>query len=164
MRFCTRALKIEPYADWLSAQAAKYDRVYSYVGLRADEEAREGGDYSKVPGVVAVFPMRDWGWGLADVYGYLEQRGVSIPERTDCARCFFQRLHEWHALWLNHRDIFDEAAQQEIDMGATWRSPGRDTQPTALRDLGAKFETGYVPTRRMTKDAIAAMQCRVCRI
>ena len=87
-RWCTRMLKIEPYAAWLMQQSKTYDRIVSYVGIRADEEEREGGDYSKIPGVEMRFPMRDWGWGVGDVLNYLEQRGVVIPERTDCAWCF----------------------------------------------------------------------------
>jgi len=161
-RWCTRMLKIEPYAAWLSQQSARYYRVISYVGLRADEEAREGGDYSKVPGVEAVFPMREWGWGLGDVLGYLAERGVTIPKRTDCGRCFFQRLHEWHDLWREHPDVFEEAAAQERAIGHTFRSPGRDTWPASLDGLKAEFEAGRVPKPR--RDPIADMQCRVCRI
>lgn len=43
MRWCTRMLKIEPYAAWLSQQG----ECVSYVGLRADEEDREGGGLSR---------------------------------------------------------------------------------------------------------------------
>lgn len=75
-RWCTRALKIEPYAAWLMKQPKP---VVSYVGLRADEPEREGGDYANVPDVTMRFPMREWGWGLADVLSYLEQRGITIP-------------------------------------------------------------------------------------
>jgi hypothetical protein len=164
MRFCTRDLKILPYAAWLSRQVERFDRVVSYVGLRTDEPLREGGDYSAVPKVESVFPLRDWGWCLNDVLNYLLDCGIVIPARTDCARCFFQRLSEWYALWRDHRDIFDDAAMQEAAIGHTWRSPGRDTWPAALDELAFEFQLGYVPKERKTKDAIAAMQCRVCRI
>jgi hypothetical protein len=53
-RWCTRTIKIEPAAAYLLQHApAKF-----YVGLRADEEAREGGDYSAVPGVEMVSSWR----------------------------------------------------------------------------------------------------------
>lgn len=54
-------------------------------GIRADEEEREGGDYSKIDGIEMRFPLREWGWGIREVLNYLEQKGVVIPERTDCA-------------------------------------------------------------------------------
>ncbi len=162
MRFCTRMLKIEPYAAWLIQQKARHAEIVSYVGLRADEPEREGGDYTNVPGVHAAFPLREWGWGLSDVLGYLRDREVTIPARTDCARCFFQRLGEWYRLWLDHRDIFEDAALQEAVMGSTWRSPGRDTWPAGLTELGAEFAAGRQPTSRKN-DPLAALQCRVCR-
>jgi 3'-phosphoadenosine 5'-phosphosulfate sulfotransferase (PAPS reductase)/FAD synthetase len=46
-RWCTRKLKIEPYANWLATQQTQYDKVVSYVGLRADEEEREGGEMER---------------------------------------------------------------------------------------------------------------------
>jgi hypothetical protein len=162
MRFCTRMLKIEPYAAWLMQQSALHAEIVSYVGLRADEPDREGGDYARVPGVRSAFPLREWQWGLSEVLGYLRERNVEIPLRTDCARCFFQRLTEWYQLWLDHREIFDDAATQEAVFGATWRSPGRDTWPAGLTELGEEFATGRQPTPRKD-DPLRALQCRVCR-
>lgn len=164
-RWCTRMLKIEPYAAWLMQQASMYDRVVSYVGLRADEPTREGGDYSDVPGVEMAFPMREWGWGIADVLGYLKDKDVTIPKRTDCALCFYQRLHEWYELWLEHPDAYAEGEAFEAMTGYTFRSPGRDTWPAGLKELRAEFEAGRIPKQRQSqKDKIADMQCRVCRI
>ena len=156
-RWCTRVLKIEPFAAFLMQNApARF-----YVGLRADEEAREGGDYQNVPDVEMVFPLREAGMGLADVLGFLSDRGIIIPRRTDCMVCFFQRLIEWYELWRDHPDAYSEGEAWEAETGHTFRSPGRDTQPAALRDLRAKFETGWVP--RDTRNPLAALQCRVCR-
>lgn len=162
MRFCTRILKIEPYAAWLLQQTALHNRIVSYVGLRIDEPDREGGDYAHVPGVEFCFPLREWNWAESDVWTYLAAREVTIPRRTDCARCFFQRLHEWHALWRDHRDIFEDASMQEMELGSTWRSPGRDTWPAALSDLALEFSKGRVPKER--RDPLAELKCRVCRI
>jgi 3'-phosphoadenosine 5'-phosphosulfate sulfotransferase (PAPS reductase)/FAD synthetase len=158
-RWCTRMLKIEPYAAWLAKQGA----CVSYVGLRADEPAREGGDYLDIPGVAMRFPMREWRWGIEDVLAYLAERGVAIPKRTDCALCFYQRLIEWFELWRDDPEAWAEGERMEEATGHTFRSPGRDTWPAALRDLRAEFESGHVPkdTRR---DSINAMQCRVCRL
>lgn len=165
-RFCTRMLKIEPYRAWLKQQTAQHERVVSYVGLRADEEGRAGGAYQDIDGVEMRFPLREWGWGVEDVWGYLEQLGVSIPERTDCARCFHQRLGEWWLLWRQHPAIYADAEAQETRFGHTWRNPRRDTWPAPLKDFRARFERGEVPPR--TKQQIdlfrASGDCRVCTL
>lgn len=89
-RFCTRMLKLDPFAAWLITRTP----ATIYVGLRADEGEREGGDYHRVPDTTVRFPLRELGWSEADVLAFLEQRDVRIPERTDCAWCFFQTLGE----------------------------------------------------------------------
>ena len=157
--WCTRILKIEPYAAWL----ARHKPCVSYVGLRADEPEREQGDYLDIPGVEMRFPMREWGWNLPDVLGYLAGRGVVIPRRTDCLKCFYQRLIQWFEFWRDYPDVWAEGERLEKLTGHTFRSPGRDTWPTSMEGLRREFEQGRVPkgTRR---DLIADMQCRVCRL
>lgn len=158
-RWCTRMLKIEPYAAWLLKQG----KCVSYVGLRADEPEREGGDYAALPGVEMRFPMREWGWELNDVVTYLEQRGVSIPKRTDCLKCFYQRLIEWYEFWRDHPESWAEGEALEAFTLHTFRSPGRDTWPASMLGLRKRFEAGDIPkdTRR---DALKELQCRVCRL
>lgn len=157
-RWCTRILKIEPFAAYLMQNAP----ADFYVGLRADEESREGGDYQNVPNVKMIFPMRDWGFGLSEVWDFLNSRNQSIPTRTDCKLCFFQRLIEWYELWRDDLESYLEGERYESQTGYTFRSPSRDTQPAALKDLRAKFEAGWIP--RDTRDPINAMKCRVCRL
>jgi hypothetical protein len=158
-RWCTRMLKIEPYARWLGQQG----ECTSYVGLRADEEEREGGDYASIPGVVMDFPLRRWGWGLEEVVGYLKDRGVEIPKRTDCLKCFFQRLIEWYEFWRDHPASWAEGERLEALTGHTFRSPSRDTWPASMEGLRARFEAGDIP-RDTRVDALYAMKCRVCRL
>lgn len=157
-RWCTRVLKIEPFAAYLMQNSpARF-----YVGLRADEEGREGGDYQQVPNVEMVFPLREAGMNKSDVIQFNADRGVVVPRRTDCKKCFFQRLVEWWELWDTDLPGYLEGEEWEAMTGYTFRSPGRDTQPTSLKDLRAKFETGWKP--RDTRDPISDMQCRVCRL
>lgn len=160
MRWCTRMLKIAPYAAWLQQHAP----CTSYVGLRADEDEREGGDYADVPGVTMRFPMREWGWTVRDVWAYLDARGVTIPERTDCKLCFFQKLGEWHTLWRDDPAGWAEGEQLEAETGHTFRSPGRDSWPAAMKDLRAEFERGNAPKGALQRDLFADLKCRVCRI
>jgi 3'-phosphoadenosine 5'-phosphosulfate sulfotransferase (PAPS reductase)/FAD synthetase len=158
-RWCTRLLKIEPCLAYL----AKLPNPVLYVGLRADEEERKG-IYSE--NVRTVFPLREWGWSLQEVRGYLAEKGVKIPKRTDCARCYGQRLSEWYELWRDHRDLYEDAERQEAKVGNTFRSPGRDSWPASLEGLRAEFESGRKP--RGVNDQVDMFDdgaaCRVCRI
>jgi hypothetical protein len=159
-RWCTRMIKLEPAIAWYHQQTAL---VTSYVGLRADEEGRSG---LESPGVAMRHPLREWGWGLAEVTGYLEQRGVVIPRRTDCARCYDQQIGEWWRLWLEHPDVFTDAERQEVWTGSTFRGPGRDTWPAALGGLRQEFERGRVPRGESPQMEMfgARKACRVCRM
>lgn len=172
-RWCTRELKIEPFAKFLATVAP----AVAYVGLRADEDPRPGVDYSFVPGVTTRHPLKEWGWGLGDVVGYLERRGVTIPDRTDCGVCFFQRIGEWYDLWRDHPNAFAEGEAWEAATEHTFRSPGRDTWPAALSDLRVQFEAGRVPKgwvpreeRGFTqlgllpRDPLAEAKCRTCTL
>jgi 3'-phosphoadenosine 5'-phosphosulfate sulfotransferase (PAPS reductase)/FAD synthetase len=166
MRFCTRLVKIQPVLAWVAAQT---EEVEMFVGLRADEEERKG-----ILGDVRVsFPMREWGWGLTEVRKYLDKSGVKIPPRTDCARCMFQRLGEWYALWREYPDIWADIEAQEArisefrDKPCSWRSPTKDGWPGLLKDLRAEFEAGRRP-RNATADQVEMFgrpgMCRVCSL
>lgn len=169
MRWCTRMIKIAPvrvfYAGLPRGSVA-------YVGLRADEEERGGlfGD-----GIIQSFPLRQWGWGLAEVTAYLKARGVSIPSRTDCAFCPFQSADNWFTLWRDHPDVFARAEGWERAVGHTFRSPtakhGR--WAVALEDMRAQFEAGMLTreeVRRRSRLAVlpgvddVETACRVCRL
>lgn len=165
-RFCTRIAKIEPYIAFLRAQSA-IGPVVSYVGLRADEEGRAGGAYSDIDGVSMRFPLREWGYTDPMVLAGLAQRDIVIPYRTDCAVCYHQRIGEWYLLWVRHPDLFDEGIALEDEIGATFRTPGRDSWPSSLRDLKAEFAAGRVPKTslgRMNRERMESGGCRVCSL
>jgi len=165
-RFCTRILKIEPYRKVLTELAA-IAPVISYVGLRADEPGRAGGAYSDIDGVVMRFPLREWQMGDPEVLAVLDQLGVKCPDRTDCARCYHQRIGEWWELWAYHPDLFDDAIADGERTGYTYRTPGRDSWPTALKDMKAEFDRGRVPEtslRRLERERMQVGQCRVCSL
>ena len=165
-RFCTRILKIEPFRKFMAEQAA-FGPVVSYVGLRADEEGRAGGAYNDIPGVTIRFPLREWGMGEDEVQAGLAERGVKCPERTDCALCYHQRIGEWWELWKNHPDRFEDGVAIEQRYGETFRTPGRDSWPSSLAEMGARFEKGDKPTislNRMERERMSAGGCRVCSL
>ena len=157
-RFCSRVLKIEPTQEFFK----QLEDPILYVGLRADEKKREGIDY----GVECRFPLREWGWTIHDVRRFLRINSVSIPKRTDCALCFWQRLDEWWFLWKYYPDYWKQGEQIEEDLGHTFRTPGKDTWPTSLRDMRKKFEAGHAPkkaeTRQSLMDKMDSEKCPVC--
>jgi 3'-phosphoadenosine 5'-phosphosulfate sulfotransferase (PAPS reductase)/FAD synthetase len=155
-RWCTRRLKIEPALAFVKA----HQPAVLYVGLRADEEERRGIFSTDIE---CRFPLREWGWGEAEVRDYLRQRGILIPSRTDCARCYGQRLSEWRRLWERHPAIYAAAEADEERTGHTFRSPGRDSQPAALKDLRRIWEGQ--PTLPLGEEREDEPQsCRVCRL
>lgn len=166
MRWCTRMLKIEPYNAFLKESAP----AVSYVGLRADEpdSVRRGMVLGNVEGISQRWPMREWGWTIGDVWDYLDSKGVAIPQRTDCALCFFQRGAEWWNLWRNHPEIYAKGEALEELTGHTFRAPGgnKDKHPTALKDLRKSFEKGVLPKGAGQLSLMDARQgmCRTCEL
>jgi len=164
-RWCTRLLKLKPAGEFYE----RFAPVVCYVGIRDDEDEREGtrpgGDSAAVgTDVTQVFPFQRWGWDTDDVYKYLEDAKVSVPARTDCARCPYQRLGEWYNLWLNHREIYLDAEADEEQWGHTYRSPGRDTWPAGLKGLRELFEAGKIPERSLRMMEQRKGMCRACSL
>jgi len=149
-RWCTRIIKIQRFEHWLHQHLP----ATVYVGLRADEEDRIGGRFDCIDGCDVRFPLREWGWSVSDVHQYLDERGVRIPKRTDCARCFYQTLTEWWRLWRDYPAIFADAEEDERIVSEqrgkahTYRSEHRDSWPGALSELRKEFERGRVPRNR----------------
>jgi hypothetical protein len=159
-RWCTRQIKIDPCKDFLLQQT---DPVLC-VGLRKDEEDRQGlyGDYATYR-----YPLREWGWTLADVLAYLDQREVTPPKRTNCMLCYDQQLGEWWELWKSRPEEYAKGELLEAQMGHTFRSAQRDTWPAPLKDLRERFEAGHIPRGADYQwslfDEEKYGRCRVCR-
>ena len=163
-RFCTRMLKIEPMIAYLKSQSP----CVQYVGLRADEEARIG-IYGEMPGVEQSYPMQAWGWGIDEVWEYLKGKDVSIPWRTDCGLCFFQRLDEWKSLLYNNPGAYAHGEEIEAMVGKTFRSASRDTWEASLAGLRQEFEDGRelrasAASKRANENCDRDMLCRVCTL
>lgn len=153
MRWCTRILKIEPTIAYMESLP---EGSTLYVGLRADEEMRRGifGEDMAIR-----FPLREQGWNEADVWRYLAKMGITIPARTDCGLCPYQRLEEWFDLWKNHPEEWAVGVALEARTGHTFRSDGRDTWPAGMKELGEAFASGR-PLRKSSRSTT----CRVCSL
>ena len=136
-RFCTRIIKIQRFQKWVSDHAP----AIVYVGLRADEENREGGIYDNIDGVNVSFPLREAGWDKARVIEYLNYNDVKIPRRTDCAICFFQTVWEWWLLWRDYPEMYQQGIDWEDHVSTirgkrcTFRNEKKDSWGTSLREL-----------------------------
>lgn len=112
MRWCTRMLKLIPFEKYVGD-----DLVYSYVGIRADEN-REG-YISRKTNIIPVFPLKEDGITREDVIRILNESGASLPKyyewrtRSGCYFCFFQRKAEWVGLKEHHPDLFEKAKEYE---------------------------------------------------
>ena len=184
-RWCTRILKIEPFIKWLHDQL-KDGPVVAYVGLRADEPTRVGGVYGQVGEIEIRCPLREWGYGEDEVQASLRKFGVVCPDRTDCLKCYHQRIGEWWECWKYHPEVLDDAISQERATGNTFRTPKldeygnpvmvtrmgltyaacwRDSWPVRLEDMRTLFEMGHSPAvslARMERERMNAGGCRVC--
>ncbi len=112
VRWCTKNLKLKPFERYVGD-----DAVYSYIGIRADEDRM--GYVSKKPNLIPVFPFKNAGITKTDVFRILEDSGLSLPSyyewrtRSGCYFCFFQRKAEWIGLKERHPDLFELAKTYE---------------------------------------------------
>ena len=164
-RWCTRLIKIAPCIAWLKAHPGRT----LCVGLRADEPERQGlyGEQAEYR-----YPLREYGWGRAQVVARNAREGLVPPKRTDCALCYGQSVREWYLLLLEHPDLYAEGERLEAETGYTFRSPGRDFRPAPLAELRKHFEAGNIPKQRarygsrslkLHPELAERAPCRVCR-
>lgn len=172
-RWCTRILKLELAEQFYNL----IKPAILYIGLRADEE-REGNKLFD-DHLEQRFPMREWGWTIETVWSYLRDKNVSIPRRTDCGMCFYQRIDEWYSLWEQHPEIYKKYEDLEISIGHTLMAPGKhDIWPHWLFELRCEFEKGRMPRAVKRKKKIKNLslfksdpydygnnkRCRVCSL
>lgn len=155
-RWCTRLIKIAPCIAYLKANPG----TVLCVGLRADEDTRQGlyGEHATYR-----YPLREAGMDLKAVLALCDRFDLRPKFRTDCAVCPYQRLAEWFWLWRDHLGLWMQGEAWEAKTSHTFRSPSRDTWPTAMKDLRARFEAGDVPDRSL-KNMARDQACRVCSL
>jgi len=137
VRWCTRELKIIPFEKYCGD-----DTVYSYIGLRADEDRQ--GYISHRPNIMPRYPFREDGINKAGVLQILKESGLGMPDyyewrsRSGCYFCFFQRKIEWIGLKNKHPDLFEQSKTYEKETTPTGKrytwSPKESLGELALRE------------------------------
>jgi len=117
-RWCTRAMKIEPFKKWVKQDLDAGRRVVTYIAIRADEPYRSG-LISKNGLMVPSLPFREDGVDKEDVLDILHDSGLGLPEyykwrtRSGCTFCFYQQKIEWLRLRERHPQAYQEAIDLE---------------------------------------------------
>jgi 3'-phosphoadenosine 5'-phosphosulfate sulfotransferase (PAPS reductase)/FAD synthetase len=182
MRWCTVQLKIKPFERFVGD-----DVVYSYIGIRGDED-REGYISSK-KNIIPVYPFKEDGVDRDDVIRILEESGAGMPDyykwrtRSGCYFCFFQRKSEWIGLLENHPNLYQKAKDFEKLSDAnrfTWSegesleelaNPVRIAEIKANHEKAMKREKKVKPNRPLVEileEVLDAenddMACNICHI
>ena len=119
-RYCTKTMKIVPmskYFDSLKKQNNGDFTIASYVGIRADEPTRLGGQYGD-GGTVSYFPLQELGFKRTDVYKLVDKwlglpMFYSAKARSGCEICIFSRRSEVLARIERGTDLIKRAADME---------------------------------------------------
>lgn len=117
-RWCTLELKLRPYQAFIN-DSCKGTIVYSYVGLRADEESDREGFKTDQSNIIQRHPLKENGLMYSDVEYLLESSGLGFPKyyewrsRSGCFFCFYQQKNEWISLYENHKKYFIKAQEYE---------------------------------------------------
>jgi len=153
VRWCTRKLKIEPFEAYVGN-----DQVWSYIGIRADEQ--RNGYISTKPNIIPVYPFKEYGLVLSDIERILEESGLGLPayyewrQRSGCYFCFFQRSGEWVGLKERHPELFEKAKRYESENGGEgfyWRqreSLARLEQPGRIAQIKREHRIRLEEERR----------------
>lgn len=148
MRWCTKALKIEPIENFVGD-----DNAVSYIAIRADERDRKGYISTK-PNIKAEFPFVEAGITKQGVMRILEDSGIGLPKyyawrsRSGCYFCFFQQKIEWVRLYDEHPDLFELAVEYEARKGGAGYTWAAGETLRALIDRRAEIEADYERARK----------------
>ena len=151
-RWCTRAMKIEPFEAWVKPDLQAGRKIMTYIAIRSDEPYRSGMK-STNDLLVPVLPFRDDDIDKEDVLEILTDSGLGLPDyyrwrtRSGCTFCFYQQKIEWLRLREEHPDAFREAIEYEklsMQQGSrfTW-VPGETLEELIKEDRVIKIHSDH---------------------
>lgn len=100
VRWCTLDWKVKPIRRW----AKDCGLEMQLIGIAADEAHRQ---------TRAIRPLVDRHIDRKGCIVIIEAEGLSVPRKSGCWLCPFQRDVQWHELWKLHSNLFDRAMRLE---------------------------------------------------
>ena len=102
-RWCTIEYKIKPLEAWCAARGLSNDSDVM-IGIAADESGRM---------MSACRPLVDRYIDRKGCVRIIQSEGLSVPRKSGCYICPFQRDSQWRELWTRHPDLFTRAERME---------------------------------------------------
>lgn len=101
-RWCTPTFKIRPFQAWAATQPP----MFSYIGLRADEQQRTGYLGDKGASITPHYPLREMGLTYQDRQRLGRQVGLPTPAPWSCDCCWAKN----HILWVELVEQYPDRA------------------------------------------------------
>lgn len=150
-RFCTRLYKALPLQRW----AAEHGIERVAIGIAAEESHRSPDAWR---------PLVDEGIDRRECIAIIERAGLSVPGKSGCYICPFQRDSQWRDLWQRHPALFERAARlEEAASAKTGRHITLDPAgKITLRQRQARYAAQLGLLDDATMDGLRAYQPCVC--
>ena len=100
-RWCTQKWKTDPIDRF--AQTSNIET--QLVGIAADEAHRQKG---------RVCPLIDRGITRKGCIEIIESEGLSVPQKSGCYICPFQRKSQWRELYRRHPELYAKVSHLEV--------------------------------------------------
>lgn len=104
-RFCTSKFKVRVIQKYVETPC------FQYIGFAADEAHRAKTTAFK--GSENRFPLIERGIDRKGCVEIIKNAALSVPIKSGCYFCIFQRVGEWRKLRREHPDLFCKAQQLE---------------------------------------------------
>lgn len=155
-RWCTVEWKVAPLQRWRAANSVET----ALIGISAEESHRRAD---------AVRPLVDEGIDRAECTRIIERAGLSVPLKSGCYICPFQRDEQWHILWKEYPALFERAARLEEIAArkpgvSRWNVTFDPSGAVTLRQRQARYEAQLPMFDDATMDGLRAYQPCVCGI
>lgn len=104
-RWCTDKFKVSVLYKYFKRPC------FVYIGYSSDEEHRAKNSKNKE--IFNQFPFLLMRWNRQDSIDYIKKLGKTVPMRSGCWFCPFQKKEQWELLANRHPDLFKKAKNLE---------------------------------------------------
>jgi len=120
-RWCTTEYKRKPLTKWARTHGIEWQNI----GIAAEESHRAR--FAEFQGIALEYPLVDRRIGRDQCKEIIVAAGLSMPPKSGCWLCPFQRLSEWRELYDLRPDLFQVAL--ELDNAAMDKMRGTRANP-----------------------------------